>query len=178
MNLRCWLCVALLGISGFSGGCAREISLPRQHAEQTFTAQFGARLTWAGHSLPVQGAVQMEKGEGSLVLILPYGRTFGHCRYAAATGQARQNMLVMTCVPATGQNAGAQRLLRHAGRAVYRMLPGMLSGGDLRGGREPWESRFFRDEETLCAQYAEEGGFGMDMRFASLPEKNSNRLQP
>lgn len=80
--------IGLLLIVGLLAACGaqkRTVQLPPIQAGQqsgSLVAQFGARLTLAGQSAPVQGEVQMTESGGSLALILPHGRTLGVCTYS------------------------------------------------------------------------------------------------
>ncbi len=152
-------------------GCAVRsgiAELPVQRATPLL-AQFGARAGTGGQMLPLQGELQLTAaGEGRLTLILPHGRTLGRCVYAAAPGGA--HAVTMACVPAPGMDGRAARLLRGAGKAIYRLSAGLPTalpqGADTAG--EGWAARFSPAEEGLHCAYEEKDGLRMSLLFTEI----------
>ena len=152
-------------------GCAVRpgvAELPAQRASPLL-AQFGARAGTGGQMLPLQGELQLTAvGEGRLTLILPHGRTLGRCVYAAAPDGA--HAVKMACMPAPGMNGRAARLLRGAGKAMYRLSAGLPAalpqGADTAG--EGWTARFSPEQDGLHCAYEEKDGLRMSLLFTEI----------
>ena len=168
-----------LGLVAACGAQKRTMQLPPLQASQqsdSLVAQFGARLTLAGQSAPVQGEVQMTESGGSLALILPHGRTLGVCTYSPDValdsepkGATSAQSVKMQCIPAEGMGREAASLLVRAGVAVYRILPAL--------GQDPaltnlegkgWKARFSPTADGLNGVYSEQDGMTMDMYFVEI----------
>lgn len=168
-----------LGLVAACGAQKRTMQLPPLQASQqsdSLVAQFGARLTLAGQSAPVQGEVQMTESGGSLALILPHGRTLGVCTYgpdvASGSGQKAPPAppsVKMQCTPAEGMGSEAASLLVRAGVAVYRILPAL--------GQDPaltnlegkgWKARFSPTADGLNGVYSEQDGMTINIYFVEI----------
>ena len=149
-----FLCALLLG------GCvAKTLPLPLQ-ATQPLQAQFGLRFTYAGMSIPLQGAVQMTENEGSLGVIFPHGRTLGVCRY----GQGG-----MECVTAVEGGSGTNFMLRQIGLAVYRMLPALAQESALDIAETGWTVYWKEADTGRSAEYRDlSSQVTMDMHFTEI----------
>ena len=169
-------------------GCAankRTVLLPPQPAplSATLVAQFGARLSFSGQSVPVQGEVQMTKSGGSLALILPHGRTLGICTYSPNSGTdtgpasgttstadtAGMQTVKMECTPSEGMGREATKLLNRAGVAVYRILPALgQSPAQHQLEGNGWSAYFIPAVDSLNGVYTEQNGMTMDMYFVEI----------
>ncbi|MGD9576332.1 hypothetical protein [Desulfovibrio sp.] len=174
--------IGLLLIVGLLAACGaqkRTVQLPPIQASQqsgSLVAQFGARLTLAGQSAPVQGEVQMTESGGSLALILPHGRTLGVCTYSPDVapdsepkGATGAQSVKMQCTPAEGMGREAASLLVRAGVAVYRILPALgqdTALTNLEGNG--WKARFNPSADGLNGVYSEQDGMTMDMYFVEI----------
>ena len=174
--------IGLLLIVGLLAACGaqkRAVLLPPLQASQqsgSLVAQFGARLTIAGQSAPVQGEVQMTESGGSLALILPHGRTLGVCTYSAdvasGSGQkapAAPQSVKMQCTTAEGMGREAASLLFRTGVAIYRILPALGQDAvqpNLEG--KGWKARFSPTADGLNGVYSEQDGMTMDMYFVEI----------
>jgi hypothetical protein len=155
---RLLLCALLLG------GCAAQtLPLPPLHTGPV-QAQFGLRFSYAGMSIPLQGAVRMTDNEGNLGVIFPHGRTLGVCRYQKGG---------MECVPAGGGMARARVMLQQIGVAVYRMLPA-LAGESTRSMPEDmtetdWAVRWQETDIGRKAEYTDWASHvTMEMHFTEI----------
>ena len=193
-GMKAVCCICLLLLVGLFAGCAaqkRTMRLPPHQARPQsapLVAQFGARLSIAGQSAPVQGEVQMTESGGSLALILPHGRTLGICTYSTdaqpasgpasgsgsgsahePNGTAAPQPVKMECTPAEGMGREAASLLVRAGVAVYRILPALDPGAmlpNLEG--KGWSARFSQTADGLNGVYSEQDGMTMDMYFMEI----------
>ena len=169
----------MLGLVAACGAQKRTMQLPPLQASQqsgSLVAQFGARLTLAGQSAPVQGEVQMTESGGSLALILPHGRTLGVCTYSPDValdsepkGATSAQSVKMQCIPAEGMGREAASLLVRAGVAVYRILPALgqdTALTNLEG--KGWKARFSPTADGLNGVYSEQDGMTMDMYFVEI----------
>ena len=169
----------IVGLLAACGAQKRTMVLPPLQAGQqsgSLVAQFGARLTIAGQSAPVQGEVQMTESGGSLALILPHGRTLGVCTYSpdvapdsGPKGATSAQSVKMQCTPAEGMGREAASLLVRAGVAVYRILPALGQDAvqpNLEG--KGWKARFSPTADGLNGVYSEQDGMTMDMYFVEI----------
>ena len=169
----------ILGLVAACGAQKRAVLLPPLQADQqrgSLVAQFGARLTIAGQNAPVQGEVQMTESGGSLVLILPHGRTLGVCTYSADVapdsgpkGATSAQPVKMQCTTAEGMGREATSLLFRTGVAVYRVLPALGQDAvqpNLEG--KGWKARFSPTADGLNGVYSEQDGMTMDMYFVEI----------
>ena len=181
-------CMYLLLLFVLLAGCAankRTVLLPSQPAplSATLVAQFGARLSFSGQSVPVQGEVQMTKSGGSLALILPHGRTLGICTYSPNSGAdtgpasgttsaadtAGMQTVKMECTPSEGMGREATKLLNRAGVAVYRILPALGQGAALTPLEgKGWSAHFSPTSDGLNGTYSEQDKMSMDMYFVEI----------
>ena len=169
----------IVGLLAACGAQKRTMVLPPLQAGQqsgSLVAQFGARLTIAGQSAPVQGEVQMTESGGSLALILPHGRTLGVCTYSpdvapdsGPKGATSAQSVKMQCTPAEGMGREAASLLVRAGVAVYRILPALgqdTALTNLEG--KGWKARFNPSADGLNGVYSEQDGMTMNMYFVEI----------
>ena len=175
-----YICLTLiLAVLAGCGAHKRTVLLPASLSApqgDSLVAQFGARLTIAGQSAPVQGEVQMAEPGGSLALILPHGRTLGVCTYSpdvapdsGALGAAGAQPVKMQCTPAEGMGREAADLLFRTGVAVYRILPALGQDTELTNLEgKGWKARFNPSAEGLNGVYREQDGMIIDMYFVEI----------
>lgn len=152
-------------------GCAaqqRAMDLP-PGSTTSLRVQFGARVIKAGQSIPLQGVVQMAENGGTLVLILPHGRTFGVCAYVPSKMADQTKIEKMHCVPAAGLDSNAEDVLMRTGLAIYRMLPTLASDKDNQNVvGQGWSIDFMRAREDFTASYAQEDGLHMEFKITEI----------
>ena len=172
--------IGLLLMLGLVAACSAQRTmvlspLPASQQSGSLVAQFGARLTIAGQSEPVQGEVQMTEACGSIALILPHGRTLGVCTYSpdvpsgsGAKGAAGAQPVKMQCTPAEGMGREAASLLFRTGVAIYRILPALGQDAVLNLEGKGWKARFSPTDDGLNGIYSEQDGMAIDMYFVEI----------